>query len=132
MLYGEGDMTLLAHRLSYKTTCVSVVLAMLIGLHPSASVLFMRKTDKDTVEIITQVRKILENEKFQAVLMAVRGEPLHIVRCNSTEINTNYNSSPRGTSQLLGIGTSGSLTGKHHDYIFTDDIVNLQDRISTA
>lgn len=40
--------------------------------------------------------------------------------------------SPRGTSQLLGVGTSGSLTGKHYDYIFTDDIVNLKDRISPA
>lgn len=62
MLYGQDDMTLLAHRLSYKTTCVSVVLAMLIAFRPSKSVLFMRKTDTDTVEIIAQVKKILENE----------------------------------------------------------------------
>jgi hypothetical protein len=30
------------------------------------------------------------------------------------------------------MGTGGSLTGKHFDRIFTDDIVNVQDRISRA
>jgi predicted phage terminase large subunit-like protein len=38
----------------------------------------------------------------------------------------------KGTSQLLGIGTGGSLTGKHFDFIFTNDIINIQDRISKA
>jgi hypothetical protein len=32
----------------------------------------------------------------------------------------------------LGIGTSSSLTGKHFDFIFTDDIVNVNDRMSKA
>jgi len=34
--------------------------------------------------------------------------------------------------QLLGIGTSGSLTGKHADIVITDDIVNLKDRLSAS
>lgn len=132
MLYGTEDMTLLAHRLSYKTTCVSVVLAMLIVFRPRKSIMFMRKTDTDVVEIITQVSKILANERFQAMARIVMGAPLAVLKSTSTEINTSYNDSPRGTSQLLGIGSSGSLTGKHYDYVFTDDIVNVKDRISKA
>ena len=132
MLYGKEDMTLLAHRLSYKTTVVSVVLAMLIALRPGKQTLFMRKTDTDTVEIIAQVKKILENPEFKMVMELIQLKPLEITKSNSTEIDTTYNSSPRGTSQLLGVGTSGSLTGKHYDYIFTDDIVNLKDRTSPA
>jgi hypothetical protein len=30
------------------------------------------------------------------------------------------------------MGLNGSITGKHADYVFTDDIVNLKDRISRA
>ena len=45
---------------------------------------------------------------------------------------TNLTNDPRGTSQLVGKGSKGSLTGKHFDRIFTDDIVNIQDRISKA
>lgn len=132
MLYGTDDMTLLAHRLSYKTTCVSIVLAMLLVLRPRATTMFMRKTDTDVVEIISQVQKILNNPGFQHLARVIMGVPLVILKATSTEINTSYNDSPRGTSQLLGIGSNGSLTGKHYDYVFTDDIVNVKDRVSKA
>lgn len=132
MLYGRGDMTLQAHRLSYKTTCVAIVLAILMVTHPVISILFIRKTDTDTVEIISQVRKILENERFKALVKALYGVDLTLTKSTSTELTTNLNQSPRGASQLLGIGTSGSITGKHVDYIFTDDIINIKDRQSHA
>lgn len=132
MLYGSDDMTLLAHRLSYKTTCVSVVLAMYIALLPKLSTLFMRKTDTDVKEIILQTQKVLNHPQFAYAASVVMGKPLELLTASSYEINTNYNTSTRGTSQLLGIGTGGSVTGKHFDRIFTDDIVNLRDRVSTA
>jgi len=132
MLYGHDDMTLLAHRLSYKTSCVAVVLAIIIGTMPRISSLFMRKTDTDVKEIVRQVKKILENELFCYALMQIMEAPLEIVRATDTEIDTSYNDSPRGTSQLFAIGSGGSITGKHYDRIFTDDIVNLEDRKSRA
>ena len=132
MLYGDGDMTLLAHRLSYKTTCVSIVLAIYVALMPRKSLLFMRKTDGDVKEIIHQVYKILLNEDFAYAVSQVMGAPLRVLTSTANEINTSYNDSPRGTSQLLGIGSGGSITGKHYDRIFTDDIVNLEDRKSRA
>lgn len=132
MLYGHDDMTLLAHRLSYKTSCVSVVLAMYIATLPRLSCLFMRKTDTDVKEIIRQVGKILQNEQFAYAATQIMGKPLEILKCTDTEINTSYNDSPRGTSQLLGLGSGTSITGKHYDRIFTDDIVNLEDRKSRA
>ena len=132
MLYGHEDMTLLAHRLSYKTSCVSVVLAMYIATLPRISCLFMRKTDTDVKEIIRQTGKILQNEQFAYAVTQIMGTPLEILKCTDTEINTSYNDSPRGTSQLLGQGSGTSITGKHYDRIFTDDIVNLEDRKSRA
>ena len=132
MLYGPGDMTLLAHRLSYKTTTVSVALSILLAFHPSATVLFLRKTDTDVREIVAQVKKILQNTDFQYIAERVMGHRVELNKVSSTELNTTLNRSPRGTSQLLGMGIGGSLTGKHYDFIFTDDIVNRQDRISKA
>ncbi len=132
MLYGEGDMTLLAHRLSYKTTCVSVVLAVYVACLPRISTMFMRKTDTDVKEIIHQTKNILENPSFAHAVKMIMGKPLELLTATSTEINTNFNLSTRGTSQLLGIGSGSSITGKHYDRIFTDDIVNREDRVSAA
>lgn len=132
MLYGQEDMTLLAHRLSYKTTAVSVALAMYVCFLPKISTLFLRKTDTDVKEIIHQTHKMLLSEEMRHVARVVMGAPYEIITATATEINTSYNASPRGQSQLLGMGIGGSMTGKHYDRIFTDDIVNLTDRRSRA
>lgn len=131
MLYGKEDMTLLAHRLSYKTTCVSVVLAIYITLLPRLSSLFIRKTDTDVKEIVRQVMKILQNPEFAYAVSRVIGN-YELTKATDLEINTSLNDGVRGTSQLLGIGIGSSITGKHYDRIFTDDIVNLEDRKSRA
>ena len=132
MLYGKEDMTLLAHRLSYKTTCVSVVLAIYISLLPRITSLFIRKTDTDVKEIVRQVQKILQNPEFNYAVTMVMGSTLELTKATDLEINTSFNDGVRGTSQLLGIGIGGSITGKHYDRIFTDDIVNINDRKSRA
>jgi hypothetical protein len=50
----------------------------------------------------------------------------------SGSITLNNYGAARGAAQLLGIGTVGSLTGKHADCVITDDIVNKDDRVSQA
>ena len=132
MIKGEGDYTLQAHRKSYKTTCVSLALAILIAFEPRKKIFFMRKTDADVKEIIEQVKKILLHPFFQGLVISVYGVPLKITRSNMGEISTNLSIDVKGTSQLVAQGIGGSLTGKHYDLIFTDDIINLQDRISKA
>ena len=132
MLLAKNDKTLQAHRGSYKTTCVSIVLALLMVLLPNKRILFMRKTDSDVKEIIKQVQNILLDPHFQVFVMAIYGVQLKLVVASATEVSTNLTTDVKGTAQLVGIGTGSSLTGKHFDIIFTDDIVNLQDRISKA
>lgn len=132
MLKSKTDKTLQAHRGSYKTTCVSVVLALLIILLPNKRILFMRKTDSDVKEIIKQVQNILLDPHTQVFVAAIYGIQLKLVTASVTEVTTNLTTDVKGTAQLVGIGTGASLTGKHFDIIFTDDIVNVQDRISKA
>ena len=125
-------MTLQGHRGSYKTTCISVTLAILMITNPNKSIMFMRKTDDDVVEIVSQVRNILSNDGVQEIIKKMYGSYLSFAKDTSSELTTNLRNTTKGTSQLLGIGTNASLTGKHFDTIFTDDIVNVKDRISRA
>lgn len=132
MLKSKTDKTLQAHRGSYKTTCVSVVLALLIILLPNKRILFMRKTDSDVKEIIKQVQNILVDPHTQVFIQAIYGVQLKLITASATEVTTNLTTDVKGTAQLVGIGTGASLTGKHFDIIFTDDIINVQDRVSKA
>ena len=61
MIDGSEDETLQAHRGSYKTTCVSIALSIIIILLPRCRTLFMRKTDTDVKEVIRQVQNILQD-----------------------------------------------------------------------
>lgn len=133
MVIGEEDGTLQGHRGSYKTTCLSVALACLIVGMPWLKILFMRKTDDDVKEIVAQTKKILLSSTMQAIVLAIYGKPLELTKDSSNEIDTNLaGEDPRGTSQLVAIGICSSITGKHFDRIFTDDIVNVLDRTSKA
>lgn len=132
MVRGSQDKTLQAHRASYKTTCVSLALALIIVLLPNKRTLFMRKTEDDIKEVVSQVSKILSSPHMEYFIQCIYGVKLRLVKANANEISTNLTNDPRGTAQLVGLGMGSSLTGKHFDYIFTDDIVNVNDRISKA
>ena len=132
MVRGKDDTTLQGHRGSFKTTCVSFALSELIILLPRSRTMFLRKTDGDVKEIIKQVQKILSDPHTLYLVECIYGINLKLNTQSMTEINTNLSTDAKGTSQLLGIGLGGSITGKHYDRIFTDDIVNVKDRTSRA
>lgn len=132
MLTGKEDFTLQSSRETYKTTCVSITLALIAILLPRKTTMFMRKTDDDVKEVVRQVQKILEDEHTRYLVQCIYGVNLALPVKNATEVSTNLVTGTKGTNQLVGCGIGSSLTGKHYDFIFTDDIVNLQDRISKA
>ena len=132
MLRDGADSTLQAHRGSYKTTCVSIALAILVVARPNLRILFLRKTDNDVKEVIKQVQKLLGDPHMMYVVRCLYGVDVRLTTASATELATNLTTDPRGTAQLVGMGVNGSLTGKHFDRIFTDDIVNVQDRVSKA
>lgn len=132
MILGKEDETLQAHRGSYKTTCVSVALSLDIVLLPNVRTMFMRKTDNDIKEVVSQVKKTLQSPHMRYFVQSIYGVDLKLTTSTAGEISTNLTTDIRGTAQLVGLGMGGSLTGKHFDRIFTDDIVNVQDRISKA
>ena len=132
MVRRKDDMTLQAHRGSYKTTCLCLAIALLMAKERGKNIIFLRKTDTDVGEVVTTVTKILQHPVFQQMYFALTGVKLEIIRSTNSEVTTNAYSAPGGAEQLQGIGIGGSLTGKHADIVITDDIVNLKDRISKA
>ena len=132
MVKGKEDKTLQSSRGTYKTTSVSIALALIVLLLPNKRTLFMRKTDGDVKEVIKQVQKILSDPHTQYIAQSIYGVNLRFINASATEVLTNLTNDAKGTPQLVGIGTGASLTGKHFDRIFTDDIVNVQDRVSKA
>ena len=132
MLLGREDMTLLAHRASYKTTCLSLVMALRLCFFPRENTLFFRKTDANVTEIIRQVKGIWTADAFRAMTAALFGTEAALLPGGRFEVNATCRQSPRGAPQLLCLGIGASITGKHADVIFTDDIVNLRDRLSAA
>lgn len=132
MVCGNGDWSLAASRNTYKTTCDSIALALIIILLPKKRTMFMRKTDTDVKEIIKQVSKILKDPHTIYLVQCIYGITLRLTVDSATEISTNLATDIKGTSQLVGIGTGASLTGKHFDRVFTDDIINIKDRVSKA
>lgn len=132
MVRSDQDETLMAHRASYKTTCVSLALSEIIILLPNIRTMFMRKTDTDVKEVIKQAQNILLDPHTQYLSQCIYGIPVKLTVQSATEIRTNLTTDIKGTNQLVGMGTGASLTGKHFDIIFTDDIININDRISKA
>lgn len=131
-LFAKEDQTLLAHRGSYKTTTLALAIAFLIVLRPQANIIFFRKTDTDVTEIINQVSKILKSDYFLKLVFVLYGVHLALAKDTSGEIDTNLHTNSKGTSQLVGMGINTSITGKHADIVITDDIVNVNDRVSRA
>ena len=132
MVKGREDTTLQAHRGSYKTTCVSIALSIIIILFPNDRTFFLRKTTNDVKEIMQQVKNILAHPATRYFIQCIWGVDLEFDVNNAGEILTNLCQDTKGTAQLSAQGVGGSLTGKHFDRIFTDDIVNKEDRASKA
>ena len=131
-LFSKEDKTLQAHRGSYKTTCLSIAIGLIIIIKPNVTIIFIRKSDDDVKEIVLQVAKLLKTDIYQNLSKALYGVECKLLKESAFEIDTNLKNNTKGSSQLIGTGSKSSLTGKHADLIITDDIINVDDRISKA
>lgn len=131
-LFGTEDQTLQAHRGSYKTTVISLFLALHILIEPYETADFFRKTDTDVAEVLRQVANILHSDCFQYSAQVLYEKEMRILKETTSEIETSLHDNIAGQSQILGLGIGASITGKHAHVVVTDDIVNLKDRVSPA
>jgi len=131
MLYGTEDFTLLAHRESYKSTTLSVYLALQIVLFPDRKCKLFRKSQTDVEAIIRQVHNLLDSGYFRYIVQVLYNRDLQFKKYTSAEITTNLDDTVMGDPQLRGLSISSSITGLH-GWVVTDDIVTFKDRYSRA
>ena len=132
ILFGRDDYTLLAHRGSYKSSVLSVCIALMMVVYPHSNIIFLRKTDDDVREMIRMVKRALQSDMLQYTAITLYKKRIMLTEDNASAITTNLLLSPSGASQLTGIGIKSSVTGKHADIVITDDICNIDDRTSRA
>lgn len=132
IIFGQEDFTLMSHRGSYKSSCLSVCIALIMVMMPWLNIIFLRKTDSDVTEMIRMVKKALQSKFIDLLCQTLYKRKLILVEDNAYSITTNLYVNSSGASQLIGIGIKASLTGKHADIVITDDICNLKDRLSKA
>ena len=131
-LYNDSDQTLQAHRGSYKTTTLSLFFAIHAIIKPNETIIYFRKTSTDVEEIARQTVKILETGCMHKIAKTLYGIDYVMLKASGSEIQTSLSTSIKGSSQIVGLGIGTSITGKHADIVVTDDIVNVNDRISQA
>ena len=129
-LFSKKDITLQGHRGSYKTTTLSLFFAIHTIINPNETIMFFRKTGVN--EVILQTGNILQTGCINEIVNAIYGKDIRLIKASSFAIETNLNTSVLGASQITGHGLFGSVTGLHADIVVTDDIINVQDRISQA
>ena len=110
MVYGKEDETLQAHRGSYKTTCVSVSIFLLLILRPNLKIKFFRKTDTGVKEIVRQVSMMLKTAFARMLVKEIWDVELKLIQDSAFEINTNLTNDPRGVSQLSASGFKSSIS----------------------
>ena len=131
-LFSTEDVSIQAHRGSYKTTVLGIFFALHVLTAPDELLLYARKTDSDVKEVMKTTQNILKSGAFQRLSKELYGVPLLLTKETANEVSTNLQRSIKGAPQILGVGCGSSITGKHADVVVTDDIVNLKDRVSRA
>ena len=131
-LYAKEDQTLQGHRGSFKTTTLSLFLALHAVIYPNETAMLFRKTSNDVSEIMRQTANILMSSCVGTIVQTLYNKPIALTKSSNFEISTNLSTSIKGSSQIVGLGIGTSITGKHADVVVTDDIVNINDRISQA
>lgn len=129
-LYEKNDQTLQGHRGSYKTTTLSIFLALHSIIAPNETTLFFRKTSNDVAEVMRQTSNILKSGCVNEIVQVLFQKPIALIKDSNYEITTNLPTTIKGSAQIVGLGIGTSITGKHADVIVTDDIININDRLS--
>lgn len=123
MLFCKDMYVLKAHRGSFKTSVLEIVIALFIILKPNCSIFFVRKTDDDVKEVVEKVQHLLRKDVFRVLTKVMHGVDLVLEKSTAFAIDTNLNQHKEMvTAQLLGFGLKGSMTGKHCDILILDDI----------
>ena len=129
---GKGrSRTLIAHRNSYKTTCLVVGVIRSIFLYPDKTIAIVRKTHTLASKTLLEIRKQLETDIAKILAKGLYG--VNTIQSNdwgSTSFTVSFRKSIGREGNVEAIGLGASITGRHYSTIIADDFVDAEDRRS--
>lgn len=129
----RGTWAMQAHRNSYKTSAGITALILLLLVNPDVRILIVRKSETNAVKILTAIQKLFAHNSLLQELFKLRygtASPGPVWSQTRAEFAFRRRVQVEPTLSVAGIGTS--ITGAHFDYIWCDDIVTIDDRLSRA
>lgn len=134
-VFGKEDYSIQAHRNGYKTSCIALSIVFLMILYPNRKIFYIRKEESKVADVLRTVKNILEIDFIVNIACNIHGlsqDEFYLTKSNSLELQLSICTSTDGTSQLVGRGLFGGITGTHCDIIICDDIITTDDRTSRA
>lgn len=132
-LIKQKKRSLQAHRGSYKSTALDVIGAIVLLLFNfDFRICIIRKDFTKASEILQSIKLNMKKPEIKYLFQLAHGvEPKEIKsRDNILTYNFKQSVTPEGNVNAYGI--HGDITGKHFDFIFFDDFITLEDKISRA
>ena len=103
IINGKDDYTLMAHRGSYKSSCLSDCIALIMIVFPTKNIIFLRKADNDVSEMIRMVKKALESKIIQSISYVLYQRSVELIESTATSITTNLFISSTVTPKFFAI-----------------------------
>lgn len=127
--------SLMCHRGSYKSS-VGIVSGMVWRLlvEPDSTIILTRSTFTEAAEGIAAVAKIMKRPEIRELFRFVHGEypDFKQEKLGDARVDFSFHTATDVAPNLLGLGLTSPWTGKHADIVVTDDISNMQSKISKA
>jgi hypothetical protein len=130
---GNVDLSLQAHRGSYKTTAICAVGAVYwLLFHPNDRIAIVRKTFTDAADVVSTIAQMMSLPDIRNLFAFAHREPYHFTIKKYGKLTFSFKKTITPEGSITAHGLDLGLTGKHYDKIICDDIITLKDRVSKA
>jgi hypothetical protein len=129
----EEDVSLQAHRGSYKTTAVAIVGAIWwLLFHFNDRIILIRKDFTAASDILKVITRQMKTSAMHTLFYEIYGFDYEIIMDRADKFQWSLKDTQTKEGNINAFGMSPNITGTHGDKVLCDDIITLKDRLSQA
>lgn len=132
LFFSSGDKILLAHRNSYKTSCLIVGMIAYLIFRPEDTICIIRKNETNAISLMYELQQHYKSEKIKYIYEEILKVDYVLPVMSQKSLELIYKKSVTKEQNIECFGIGGNITGQHYDLIVLDDIVTEKDRYSLA
>lgn len=133
LLDAPRERSLKAHRGSFKTTALSEIgIIWYLMFHPDARVVIVRKGYRAAADIVRNIGNIMVMPEIAKLLELAWGQPWTFTTRRDGRLDLSVKKSKTKETSVMAMGIDSGITGAHFDFGITDDVIDLNDRISES